>query len=160
MQYRGASATIAIVEDDAGLNQAMARLLMTAEFTPVTFTCVEQFLAADVASRIDCLVTVCICPAFPGWSCINGSCRQALRARRYSSLRTTTGISACKPLQPASIWSKPSSARRCCISSTSCWSKLQRHRPWLSCSEHRVGFSTDRCTVILSGASHVTCRPR
>ncbi len=66
MQHQGDEATIAVIEDDAGLNQAMARLLQAAGFTPVAFTCAEQFLAADIASRVDCLVIDLHLPGISG----------------------------------------------------------------------------------------------
>ena len=63
MQHRGA---IAIVEDDTGLNQAIVRLLQAAGFKPFAFTCAEELLATDIASRVDCLVLDLHLPGISG----------------------------------------------------------------------------------------------
>jgi len=66
MQHQDADATIVIVEDDAGLNQAMARLLQAAGLKPMAFNSAEEFLAADVVSQADCLVVDVHLPGISG----------------------------------------------------------------------------------------------
>lgn len=59
-------AIIVVVEDDAGLNQALARLLEAAGFSPTMFESAEALLAADTAASADCLVLDLHLPGMSG----------------------------------------------------------------------------------------------
>ena len=59
-------AIIVVVEDDAGLNQALARLLEAAGFSPAMFESAEALLAADTAASADCLVLDLHLPGMSG----------------------------------------------------------------------------------------------
>lgn len=59
-------ANIVVVEDDAGLNQALSRLLEAAGFDASTFESAEALLAADTASSADCLVLDLQLPGMSG----------------------------------------------------------------------------------------------
>jgi FixJ family two-component response regulator len=63
-QYRGN--TIVIVEDDAGLNQAIRRLVGAAGFQPLTFDTAEQLLTCDAAQNADCLLLDLHLPGISG----------------------------------------------------------------------------------------------
>ena len=52
-EYRG---NIVIVEDDAGLNQALSRLLQAAGFQATAFSCARDALGSDSTKQADCLV--------------------------------------------------------------------------------------------------------
>lgn len=59
-------ANIVVVEDDAGLNQALSRLLTAAGFNAAMFESAEALLAADTATSADCLVLDLHLPGMSG----------------------------------------------------------------------------------------------
>lgn len=59
-------ANIVVVEDDAGLNQALSRLLEAAGFSAAMFETAEALLAADAATTADCLVLDLHLPGMSG----------------------------------------------------------------------------------------------
>jgi FixJ family two-component response regulator len=48
--------TVALIDDDAAVRKALARLLHSAGFTVVTFASAEEFLARPPGATPDCLV--------------------------------------------------------------------------------------------------------
>ena len=48
--------TVALIEDDAPVRKALARVLRSAGFTVMTFECAEEFLARSPGDTPDCLV--------------------------------------------------------------------------------------------------------
>ena len=48
--------TVALIEDDAPVRKALARLLRSAGFTVMTFACAEDYLARSPGDMPDCLV--------------------------------------------------------------------------------------------------------
>lgn len=59
-------ATIAVVEDDAGVRTALQQLLRAAEFEAMTFASAEEFLAADCGEHVDCLIADINLPGMNG----------------------------------------------------------------------------------------------
>lgn len=59
-------ATIAVVEDDAGVRTALRELLRAAEFEAVTFASAEEFLEADCGEDVDCLIADVNLPGMNG----------------------------------------------------------------------------------------------
>jgi two-component system response regulator FixJ len=57
---------VAIVDDDASLRRALARLLRTVGWQAVTFASAEAFLQADPQMPIDCLVLDVWLPGMSG----------------------------------------------------------------------------------------------
>jgi FixJ family two-component response regulator len=57
---------VAVVDDDEGMRQAMRRVLETEGFVTETFSTAEAFLAADAASRAQCLVLDIHLPGMSG----------------------------------------------------------------------------------------------
>ena len=57
---------IVIVEDDAGLNRAVVRLLQAAGFQSLSFDCAEGLLASNVATFADCFVLDVHLPGISG----------------------------------------------------------------------------------------------
>jgi len=57
---------IVIVEDDAGLNRAVVRLLQAAGFQSFSFDCAEGLLASNVATFADCFVLDVHLPGISG----------------------------------------------------------------------------------------------
>lgn len=57
---------IAVVEDDVGLNHAIARLLRIAGFESSSFASAEQLLASDSVLRADCFVLDIHLPGISG----------------------------------------------------------------------------------------------
>jgi len=57
---------IVIVEDDAGLNRAVVRLLQTAGFHSFAFDTAESLLASNVAALADCFVLDIHLPGISG----------------------------------------------------------------------------------------------
>lgn len=63
---RAVSTTVAIVDDDEGMRQAMRRVLETEGFVTEVFSTAEAFLAAGAASRAQCLVLDIHLPGMSG----------------------------------------------------------------------------------------------
>jgi FixJ family two-component response regulator len=59
-------ATIAIVEDDAGVRTALVQLLRSAGFTPRPFATAEEFLEGLRGEGIDCLIADVNLPGMSG----------------------------------------------------------------------------------------------
>ena len=59
-------ATIAIVEDDAGVRTALVQLLRSAGFTARSFATAEEFLEAIRGEGIDCLIADVNLPGMSG----------------------------------------------------------------------------------------------
>ncbi|MFL5574479.1 MAG: response regulator transcription factor [Gemmatimonadaceae bacterium] len=59
-------ATIAVVEDDAGVRTALQQLLRAAAFDTVTFASAEEFLEADGGAHVDCLIADVNLPGMNG----------------------------------------------------------------------------------------------
>ena len=59
-------ATIAVVEDDAGVRTALQQLLRSAEYGAVTFGSAEEFLASGEDAHVDCLVADINLPGMSG----------------------------------------------------------------------------------------------
>lgn len=59
-------ATIAIVEDDAGLRIALQQLLRSAGFNAVAFGSAEEFLADAVRAEVACLISDIHLPGISG----------------------------------------------------------------------------------------------
>jgi FixJ family two-component response regulator len=59
-------ATIAIVEDDAGVRTALQQLLRALEFQAVTFASAEEFLKAECDGQVDCLIADVNLPGMSG----------------------------------------------------------------------------------------------
>jgi len=62
----GKRATIAIVEDDAGVRTALVQLLRSAGFTARSFETAEEFLEARRGEGIDCLIADVNLPGMSG----------------------------------------------------------------------------------------------
>jgi FixJ family two-component response regulator len=62
----GKRATIAIVEDDAGVRTALVQLLRSAGFTARSFATAEEFLEALRGEGIDCLIADVNLPGMSG----------------------------------------------------------------------------------------------
>jgi FixJ family two-component response regulator len=60
------SGVVAVVDDDEGVRLALQRVLETAGFTAETFDSAEALLAADAASRAQCLVLDIHLPGMSG----------------------------------------------------------------------------------------------
>ena len=60
------NATIAIVEDDAGVRTALQQLLRALEFQAVAFASAEEFLEADCDGRVDCVIADVNLPGMNG----------------------------------------------------------------------------------------------
>jgi FixJ family two-component response regulator len=58
--------TIAVVEDDASVNKAIARLLGVSGFEVMTFDSAEAFLSRDSNRQFDCLVLDVTLPGLSG----------------------------------------------------------------------------------------------
>lgn len=58
--------TIVIVEDDAGMNKAIERLLRAAGFQPVTFASAEELLQTNAVDSAACLVMDIHLPGISG----------------------------------------------------------------------------------------------
>ena len=59
-------ATIAIVEDDAGVRTALEQLLRSAGFNALTFTSAEDFLDGPRSDGVDCLIADVNLPGMSG----------------------------------------------------------------------------------------------
>jgi FixJ family two-component response regulator len=59
-------ATIAVVEDDAGVRTALQQLLRSAEYGALTFGSAEEFLASRGHHHVDCLVADINLPGMSG----------------------------------------------------------------------------------------------
>ncbi|MGZ8445271.1 MAG: response regulator transcription factor [Candidatus Binatia bacterium] len=59
--------SIVVVEDDAGMSKAIARLLRAAGFQTKSFASAEEFLQTDAASEADCLVLDVHLPGISGF---------------------------------------------------------------------------------------------
>jgi FixJ family two-component response regulator len=59
-------ATIAIVEDDAGVRTALVQLLRSAGFEARSFSTAEEFLAARRGEGVDCLIADVNLPGMSG----------------------------------------------------------------------------------------------
>jgi FixJ family two-component response regulator len=59
-------ATIAVVEDDAGVRTALGELLRSAEFDALTFASAEEFLASRQRESVDCLIADINLPGMNG----------------------------------------------------------------------------------------------
>ena len=59
-------ATIAVVEDDAGVRTALRQLLRAADFDALTFESAEEFLRAWRRDAVDCLVADVNLPGMNG----------------------------------------------------------------------------------------------
>jgi FixJ family two-component response regulator len=59
-------ATIAVVEDDAGVRTALQQLLRSAEYDAVAFASAEEFLASHDRTGVDCLVADINLPGMNG----------------------------------------------------------------------------------------------
>jgi FixJ family two-component response regulator len=59
-------ATIAVVEDDAGVRTALQQLLRSAEFGALTFASAEELLESRDGVRVDCLVADINLPGMSG----------------------------------------------------------------------------------------------
>ena len=59
--------TIVVVDDDAGMNQALTRLLKAAGFGAVTFRSAEDFLQAGCAEKAECLILDIHLPGMSGF---------------------------------------------------------------------------------------------
>jgi FixJ family two-component response regulator len=59
-------ATIAIVEDDAGVRTALVQLLRSAGFTALSFGTAEEFLEARRSEGVDCLIADVNLPGMSG----------------------------------------------------------------------------------------------
>ena len=59
--------TIAVVDDDAEMNQAIERLLSAAGFRALTFHSAEALLEDDVAIRADCFILDIKLPGISGF---------------------------------------------------------------------------------------------
>jgi FixJ family two-component response regulator len=55
---------IVVVEDDAGMSKAIARLLRAAGFQPVSFASAEELLQTEAADSAAVWYWTFICPAF------------------------------------------------------------------------------------------------
>ena len=62
----GKRATIAIVEDDAGVRTALVQLLRSAGFTARSFETAEEFLEARRGEGVDCLIADVNLPGMSG----------------------------------------------------------------------------------------------
>jgi len=58
---------IVVVDDDAGMNQAIKRLLSAAGFRPITFRSAEALLESGAAGTAACLVLDVHLPGFSGF---------------------------------------------------------------------------------------------
>ena len=74
----GASGTVIVVEDDASMAQAMARVLRLAQLSPVVFSSAEQALEAGVGLEAVCMVVDVELPGMNGFS----FCERAAAAGR------------------------------------------------------------------------------
>lgn len=63
----GGKLRIAVVDDDSGMCQALARLLRAAGFLPLTFTSGEAFLAAQAREPAVCVVLDLHMPGLSGF---------------------------------------------------------------------------------------------
>jgi len=59
-------ATIAIVEDDAGVRTALVQLLRSAGFTALSFATAEEFLEGRRKGNVDCLIADVNLPGMTG----------------------------------------------------------------------------------------------
>ena len=59
-------ATIAVVEDDAGVRTALQQLLRSAEYEALVFASAEEFLATRDRIEVDCLVADINLPGMSG----------------------------------------------------------------------------------------------
>jgi FixJ family two-component response regulator len=59
-------ATIAIVEDDAGVRTALVQLLRSAGFTALSFATAEEFLEGRRNGNVDCLIADVNLPGMTG----------------------------------------------------------------------------------------------
>ncbi|MGZ9243443.1 MAG: response regulator transcription factor [Candidatus Binatia bacterium] len=59
--------SIVVVEDDAGMSKAIARLLRAAGFQTKSFASAEEFLQTDAASEADCMVLDVHLPGISGF---------------------------------------------------------------------------------------------
>jgi FixJ family two-component response regulator len=72
-------ATIAVVEDDAGVRTALGELLRAAEYDALTFASAEDFLESDRRDGVDCLIADVNLPGMSGVGLL-----KALAARSVS----------------------------------------------------------------------------
>jgi FixJ family two-component response regulator len=59
-------ATIAVVEDDAGVRTALQQLLRSAGFEAIAFASAEELLAAEAVSDVDCVIADVNLPGMSG----------------------------------------------------------------------------------------------
>ena len=59
-------ATIAVVEDDAGVRTALRQLLRAADFDALTFASAEEFLDSGRRGEVDCLIADINLPGMNG----------------------------------------------------------------------------------------------
>jgi FixJ family two-component response regulator len=71
---RNTLATIAIVDDDDSVRDALRHLLRAADFEPLTFASAEEFLSARDAEQVDCLIADINLPGMSGVALVEALC--------------------------------------------------------------------------------------
>src|SRR5262245_58939249 len=64
----GIANSVIVVEDDAGMSAAMARMLRVAGYTPVTFASAEELLASNALADAFCMVIDVQLPGLSGFA--------------------------------------------------------------------------------------------